>query len=64
MAVVFGLIEIAAGLMPSYLTYAAILPVLGLAALLTLTALLAGSVLTRRPTPELPPAPSPAAKVS
>jgi MFS family permease len=38
MAVVFGLIEIAAGLMPSYATYAAILPVLGLAALLTLTA--------------------------
>jgi MFS family permease len=38
MAVVFGLIEIAAGLMPSYVAYAAILPVLGLAALLTLTA--------------------------
>ena len=38
MAVVFGLIEIAAGLMPTYWTYAAILPVLGLAALLTLTA--------------------------
>ena len=36
MAVLFGLIEIAAGLMPSYVTYAAILPVLGLAALLTL----------------------------
>jgi MFS family permease len=38
MACVFGLIEVAAGLMPSYVTYAAILPVLGLAALLTLTA--------------------------
>jgi MFS family permease len=38
MAVLFGLIEIAAGLMPSYVSYAAILPVLGLAALLTLTA--------------------------
>jgi MFS family permease len=38
MACVFGLIEVAAGLMPSYATYAAILPVLGLAALLTLTA--------------------------
>ncbi|SDR85305.1 Predicted arabinose efflux permease, MFS family [Friedmanniella luteola] len=38
MALAFGVIEIAAGLMPSYLTYAAILPLLGLAALLTLTA--------------------------
>jgi MFS family permease len=38
MAVLFSLVEIAAGLMPSYVTYAAILPVLGLAALLTLTA--------------------------
>jgi MFS family permease len=38
MAIVFGLVEIVAGLMPSYVTYAAILPVLGLAALLTLTA--------------------------
>ena len=38
MAVVFGLIEIVAGLMPTYWSYAAILPVLGLAALLTLTA--------------------------
>ncbi|GAA1427164.1 MFS transporter [Microlunatus lacustris] len=37
-AVVFGVIEILAGLMPTYLTYAAILPFLGLAALLTLTA--------------------------
>ena len=38
MAVLFGVIEMIAGLMPTYLTYAAILPVLGLAALLTLTA--------------------------
>jgi MFS family permease len=38
MALVFGLVEILAGLMPTYWTYAAILPVLGLAALLTLTA--------------------------
>lgn len=35
-----------------------------LAALLTLTALLVGSLLARRPTPELLPAPSPAAKAS
>ena len=38
MALVFGLVEIAAGLMPTYETYAAVLPALGLAALLTLTA--------------------------
>lgn len=38
MAVVFGLIEVLAGLMPTYWTYAATLPVMGLAALLTLTA--------------------------
>jgi len=38
MALAFGVIEIVAGLMPTYWTYAAILPVLGLAALLTLTA--------------------------
>jgi MFS family permease len=38
MALVFGLIEVAAGLMPTYWSYAAILPVMGLAALLTLTA--------------------------
>jgi MFS family permease len=38
MAVVFGLIEIVAGLMPTFWSYAAVLPVLGLAALLTLTA--------------------------
>ncbi len=38
MAIVFALIEIVAGLMPTYWTYAAVLPVLGLAALLTLTA--------------------------
>jgi MFS family permease len=34
----FGLIEIAAGLMPTYATYAAVLPILGFATLLTLTA--------------------------
>ncbi len=38
MALVFSVIEVLAGLMPTYLTYAAILPLLGLAALLTLTA--------------------------
>lgn len=38
MALAFGVIEIVAGLMPSYWSYAAILPVMGLAALLTLTA--------------------------
>ena len=38
MAIAFGLIEIAAGLMPTYWSYAAVLPVMGLAALLTLTA--------------------------
>jgi MFS family permease len=38
MAVIFGFIEIASGLAPSYFAYAAILPVLGLATLLTLTA--------------------------
>jgi MFS family permease len=38
MSIAFGLIEIAAGLMPSYWSYAAILPLMGLAALLTLTA--------------------------
>lgn len=38
MAIVFGLVEIAAGLMPTYWSYAAILPLLGLVALLTLTA--------------------------
>lgn len=38
MALVFGVIEVVAGLMPTYWSYAAILPVLGLAALLTLTA--------------------------
>lgn len=35
-----------------------------LAALLTLTALALGSLLTRRPAPELTPAPKPAAKTS
>jgi MFS family permease len=38
MALVFGLIEVVAGLMPTYWSYAATLPVMGLAALLTLTA--------------------------
>jgi MFS family permease len=38
MAVVFGVVEIVAGLMPTYLSYAGILPLLGLVALLTLTA--------------------------
>ena len=38
MATVFGVIEIVAGVMPSYAAYAAVLPVLGFAALLTLTA--------------------------
>ena len=38
MALVFGAIEIGAGLMPTYWSFAAILPLLGLAALLTLTA--------------------------
>jgi len=38
MAVVFGIIEIVAGLMPTYWSFAAVLPILGLAALTTLTA--------------------------
>ena len=38
MALTFGLVEIATGLAPSYLTYAAILPMLGFVTLLTLTA--------------------------
>jgi MFS family permease len=38
MALVFGVIEVVAGLMPTYWSYAATLPVMGLAALLTLTA--------------------------
>jgi MFS family permease len=38
MACVFAAVEVAAGLMPSYASYAAVLPVLGLATLLTLTA--------------------------
>ncbi|MGI3783708.1 MAG: MFS transporter [Janthinobacterium lividum] len=38
MALTFAVVEIAAGLMPTYATYAAILPLLGLVALLTLTA--------------------------
>jgi MFS family permease len=38
MALLFGVVEILAGLMPTYWSYAAILPLLGLTALLTLTA--------------------------
>jgi MFS family permease len=38
MALVFGLVEILSGLAPSYLAYAAILPIMGLVTLLTLTA--------------------------
>ena len=38
MATLFGAIEIVAGLMPTYATYAAVLPIMGLAALLTMTA--------------------------
>lgn len=38
MAIVFALVEIGTGLMPSYWTYAAVLPLLGFAALLTVTA--------------------------
>jgi MFS family permease len=37
-AVIFGLIQIASGLAPNYFAYAAILPILGLVTLLTLTA--------------------------
>ncbi len=37
-ALVFGVIEVAAGLMPGYWTFAAFLPLVGLASLLTLTA--------------------------
>lgn len=38
MALIFGAVEVIAGLMPTYATYAAVLPIMGLAALLTLTA--------------------------
>ena len=38
MALAFAVVEIVAGLMPTYATYAAILPLMGLVALLTLTA--------------------------
>ena len=38
MALAFGAIEVVAGLMPTYATFAAVLPVMGLACLLTLTA--------------------------
>ena len=38
LAVIFGFVEIASGLAPSYAAYAAILPVMGLVTILTLTA--------------------------
>jgi MFS family permease len=38
MAIAFGMIEMVAGLMPTYATFAAVLPLLGLSVLLTLTA--------------------------
>jgi MFS family permease len=38
MALTFGAIEVVAGLMPTYATFAAVLPAMGLACLLTLTA--------------------------
>jgi predicted MFS family arabinose efflux permease len=38
MAITFGMIEMVAGLMPTYATFAAVLPLLGLSVLLTLTA--------------------------
>ncbi len=38
MAIAFGLVEVVAGLMPTYASYAALLPVLGFVALMTLTA--------------------------
>ena len=38
MALIFSAIEIAAGLMPTYWAFAAMLPLMGLATLLTLTA--------------------------
>ncbi|HET9561644.1 MAG TPA: MFS transporter [Propionibacteriaceae bacterium] len=38
MAVIFGFVDMASGLAPSYAAYAAVLPVLGLVTLLTLTA--------------------------
>jgi MFS family permease len=38
MALIFGLVEMLIGLMPSYATYAAALPIMGLVTLLTLTA--------------------------
>ena len=49
MAVAFALIEIVAGLMPTYWAYAAVLPVLGLVGLLTLTAANASIQLTVEP---------------
>jgi MFS family permease len=49
MAVIFGFVEAATGLMPSYAAYAAILPVLGLVTLLILTAANASVQLTVDP---------------
>jgi MFS family permease len=49
MAVIFGLVVAASGLMPSYAAYAAVLPFLGLVTLLTLTAANASIQLTVDP---------------
>ncbi len=49
MAVMFGLVVAASGLMPSYAAYAAVLPILGLVTLLTLTAANASIQLTVDP---------------
>ena len=49
MAVIFGLVVAASGLMPSYAAYAAVLPILGLVTLLTLTAANASIQLTVDP---------------
>jgi MFS family permease len=49
MAVIFGLVVAASGLMPSYAAYAALLPILGLVTLLTLTAANASIQLTVDP---------------
>ena len=49
MAVIFGLVVAASGLMPTYSAYAAVLPILGLVTLLTLTAANASIQLTVDP---------------
>ena len=49
MAVIFGLVVAASGLMPTYAAYAAVLPILGLVTLLTLTAANASIQLTVDP---------------